>query len=178
MKNLIVVLGCLLSVSLMAQNEKDEMAIRQIVSDMATAWTNGDGAGFAEHFADNHDFFVWNGLYLSDLSKSDNARNHQQIFDGMYKGTKHYAVVDKIRFATADVAVVLVMSAVVDKGEPAPEHPGVLWSATVLKNGQKWEIVSFHNADIEILSSAESIAKSPVPVEVMYKNWYTAFADK
>lgn len=178
MKNLIVALGCLMSASLAGQSQADETAIRNIVSDMATAWTNGDGKGFAQHFADEHDYFVWNGIYIPNLSKEDNARNHQHIFNEQYNNTKHYAAVDKIRFVTADVAVVLTLSAIAPKDAPAPEHPDVLWSATMKKTNGKWQIVSFHNADLEILESAESRSNSPIPVEVMYKNWYAAFVAK
>ncbi|MCB0670210.1 MAG: SgcJ/EcaC family oxidoreductase [Saprospiraceae bacterium] len=175
MKNGIIAFFLISSHSgLVAQNQVDEQAIRDIVSDIATAWTNGDGPGFAEHFAEDHDFFVWNGIYMTGLSKSQNAENHQRIFDTMYKDTKHYAVIDKIRFVTEDVAVLTTMSAVVPKSAPAPEHPQVLWSATLVKNSGKWEIVSFHNADIEILDTADSRANAPFPVEVMFEKWYSA----
>ena len=157
---------------LYGQSQSDEKAIESLVQDIAEAWTAGNGEGFARHFADEHDFYVWNGLYFPDQTKEANARSHQQIFDTFYKDTRHYAVLDKIRFVKEDVAVIMVMSAVVPKTAPAPEHPGVLWSATLLKSDNQWKIVSFHNADIEILDSPASRAKSPVPTEKMYSKWY------
>lgn len=176
MKNFaFVVILLLFGLNLFSQNQKDEKAIHKVVEDMAKAWTNGDGKAFAEHFADEHDYFVWNGLYTPQLTKDQNAQNHQRIFDQQYKDTKHYAVVDKVRFVTAEVAVVLVLSAVVAKSAEMPKHPQVLWSATLKKEERGWEIVSFHNADIEILDTAASRANSPIPVEVMYKNWYAAY---
>lgn len=163
-----------ITVTAYSQLESDEIKIRDIVSDLAQAWTESDGQRFASHFADDHDFFVWNGLYSPDLSVEQNAAGHQAIFDSQYKNTHHYAVVDKVRFVTNDVAVVIAMSAIVPKGQVAPEHPQVLWSATMLKKKNKWKIVSFHNADIEILDNAVSRANSPIPVEVMYRNWYSS----
>ncbi len=159
---------------LFGQTATDEQALSNIVKDMANAWTNGDGEGFATHFASEHDFFVWNGMYFSGLTKERNAESHQQIFDNHYKDTKHYAVLDKIRFVTEEVVVILVMSAVVPKLAPVPEHPQVLWSATLLKKDGAWKIVSFHNADIEILDHAVSRANAPIPPEVMFKSWYSA----
>ena len=181
MKNYaLLILILLVSVfSLFAQNTEDEQALHNIVNDMATTWTAGDGAGFAKHFADGHEFFVWNGMYMKDITKEQNAGGHQHIFDTEYKDTKHYAVLDNIRFVTDDVAVIMAMSAVVRKGSPIPEHPQVLWSATLLKKNGTWQIVSFHNADIEILDNAVSRANSSIPVEVMYKSWYdTDFSTK
>ncbi len=175
MKNTITLLACFLSLNLIfGQTKEDEKAICCIVDDMAKAWTNANGAGFAQHFTEEHEFFVWNGLYTSDLTKERNAQMHQHLFNTSYRDTKHYAVVDKIRFVTNNVAVVLVMSAVVPKSDPIPEHPQVLWSATLVKSDGAWKIASFHNADIEILDNAVTRSNSPIPISVMYKSWYEA----
>ncbi len=173
-KTILFALAMTTHLCIFGQTNSDKKALYNIVDDMATAWTNADGKGFAQHFASEHDFFVWNGMYFSGLTKERNAESHQHIFDGQYKDTKHYAVLDKIRFVTKEVAVILVMSAVVPKSAPAPEHPQVLWSATLLKKEGAWKIVSFHNADIEVLDNAVSRANSPMPVEIMFKNWYSA----
>lgn len=175
MKNLLLLTMMMLtSVFIYSQTNEDEKAIRKIVDDMATAWTNGNGEGFAEHFSDEHDFFVWNGIYMSSMDKAGNAHNHQMIFDNQYKDTHHYATIEKIKFLADDVAVLRTMSAVVKKGEARPEYPQVMWMAVLQKNKGKWEIVSFHNADIEILEDFTSRSSAPFPVEVMYKNWMAA----
>lgn len=174
MKNLLVLLFTIVASNLLiSQSTEDDRQIRQIVKDMADAWTAGSGEGFVAHFAEEHDFFVWNGLYSPFANREQNAKSHQQIFNTIYKDTQHYAVVDKIKFVADDVAVLHTMSAVVKKGEPKPEFPQVLWMAVLKKENGKWSIVSFHNADLEILDNAESMANSPIPPQVMYKNWFS-----
>ncbi len=154
-----------------SQIDVDELKIRSAIEIMATSWTNGDGEGFASVFADEHNFFVWNGIYFPDNSREANAKNHQFIFNTVYKDTKHYFTVDKIRFITDDVAIALVMSAVAPKTEPRPQDPAVLWSATFSKVDDEWKIVSFHNADIAILQDEKLKDVAPMPKEVMFKNW-------
>ena len=176
MRNLIILLLTLfIATTVFGQSKDDEKAIDNIVQEMAEGWSNADGAIFAKHFAEEHDYFVWNGLYHKNMSKEQNAYGHQSLFDKEYKNTTHYAVLDKVRFITENVAVALVTAAVVSKGESMPEHPQVLWSGTLLKENGIWKIVSFHNADIEILDNAVSRANSPIPIESMYKKWYDTY---
>ncbi len=60
----------------------DETAIHNIAKSLETAWNAGDGYAFAEPFADDVDYTVWNGLYAQ--GKQVVAEQHQHIFDTMY----------------------------------------------------------------------------------------------
>lgn len=170
------VLSCpfffLLTVSASAQNATDEGAIQQIVEDMATAWTAGSGEGFARHFANDHDYVVWNGLYMAGASRSENAESHQRIFDTQYKNTEHHATLDKIRFIREDIALIHVYSAIVSAGEGRPENPQVLWSALLEKQSGDWKIIAFHNVDLKIFKDEELRKAIPAPPQALYTNWY------
>lgn len=176
-KSMSLILFITLPLLVVSQNNQDEMAIRKIVDDMGAAWSRGDAEGFMEPFSDEHDFFVWNGLYFPGATKQQNIDNHRTIFEGRYKNTDYHGVLDKIRFIRDDVAVVMVMAAVTPKGEPAPEHPGVLWSATMHKMNGGWQIQSFHNADIEILKDEAMAQGIPFPIDNMYKSWYNTYSN-
>jgi uncharacterized protein (TIGR02246 family) len=155
-----------------SQTVEDEKAIETIIHEMADAWTNADGKKWAQAFAEEHDLTVWNGLYFPNTTAERNATSHQELFDGRYKDTKHYVVLDKIRFIKEDVAITHSYSAITKSNEAKPEYPQVLWSTVMIKIDGKWKIVSFHNVDLETLESEESRAQLPMPARVMYKNWW------
>ena len=73
------------------------MAIHQILQDMQDAWAAKSGEGFAAHFADDHDFVVWHGMYSPSINREANAKGHQFIFDTMYKNWDVDLKVDKMR---------------------------------------------------------------------------------
>lgn len=157
---------------LFSQTAQDEQAIRDLVATMADAWTEGNGERFAVAFADEHDYIVWNGMYLKGINPQVNAQSHQQIFNTVYKDTEHYATVDKIKFIREDLALIHVLAAVAKKGEGRPENPGVLWSGLLEKQNGAWKILSFHNLDLEVFQDERMRQQSPVPPEVMYASWY------
>ncbi len=155
-----------------AQKNTDEAIIRSIVSDMAEGWSTGSGERFAAPFSENHDFVTWHGYYMAGINRAANARAHQGIFNTIYKDTKHWATVDKVRFVREDLALVHVYSAITAKGEPRPENPAVFWSALFEKQGDSWKIISFHNMDLEVFQNEQMLKGSPVPPRGMYANWY------
>lgn len=163
---------CCLHLSLFAQNNEDQEAIRQVMQTLSEGWTNGSGEQFASVFANDHDFVVWNGLYSKGMTPGENAKGHQQIFDTMYKGTRLHYLVDKIKFIRDDIALVHVFGAVTPKSESRPKDPQVLWSALLEKQSGTWKILSFHNLDLEIFEN-EEMQKNFPPAEVLYKSWYT-----
>jgi uncharacterized protein (TIGR02246 family) len=162
----------LLTMTLTAQNAADEAAIQKLVNTMADSWTAGDGEGFASVFADGHDFVVWNGYYLKDVSRKMNAQSHQQLFDTQYKNSEHHSTVDKIRFIREDLAMIHVFAAVVDRGAGRPKDPQVLWTGLLEKKEGEWKIISFHNLDLEVFQNEELRKTIPMPAEVMYAGWY------
>lgn len=173
MKSLIISLSLLLGTfSLVAQNSQDEQAIRDMVNSMAEAWTAADGAQWAGYFADEHDYVVWNGMYLKNINPTLNARSHQQLFETQYKGTEQYSIVDKIKFIREDVALIHVLTAIVKKGEGRPADPDVLWSGLLTKDSGEWKIVSFHNLDLEVLQNEQMKKASPIPTQSMFASWY------
>ena len=150
----------------------DEQAIQKIISSMESNWVQKNGAGFATVFADQHDFIVWNGYYFPNQSRENNARAHQGLFDGPYRTYDIKLKIDKIRFIRPDLALVHVLGAGYQKGTPVPENPGVLMSLIMEKKEGNWKIISFHNLNLEAFENKEMEKNSPMPLKVMYANWY------
>lgn len=173
MKHLVKLIALLaVAQPICSQNAEDEQAIRKLVQTMADGWTKGSGEQFASAFADEHDYVVWNGLYMKGINPQANAAAHQGIFESVYKDTEHYATVDKIKFIREDIALIHVLAAVAKKGEGRPADPQVLWSGLLEKTSGQWKIIAFHNLDLEIFQNEGLRQSSPMPPQVMYASWY------
>ena len=164
------------SISAQAEMSPDEMAIQEVLQGIEDAWAAKDGEQFAAYFANDHDFIVWTGMYFPNINQATNARNHQGIFNSIYKNWDVTLRVDKTRFIRPDLALVHVLGAGRDKGQEIPPYPNVIQSVLMEKTGASWQIISFHNLDIEY----ESNLRKNFPTEVdkvvyakkHYKGWY------
>jgi uncharacterized protein (TIGR02246 family) len=93
------------------KTKTDEGAIRDVVAGMSAAWEAGDGAAFAEFYAEDADQTVWSGRYIK--GRDDIREGHQQIFDSIYKDTRMDKKIKAIRFITDDVCLVHLESTIV-----------------------------------------------------------------
>jgi len=153
------------------ENE-DEAAIRSVVSTMETGWKEKNGEKFASGFADTHDFIVWTGYYFRNTTKAMTASAHQGLFDGIFKTMDIRLKVDKIKFIRPDVALTHVIGVGYNKGEEVPKDPGVIMTLLMEKKDGKWQIISFHNLDLETFQNEDIKKGMPFPAEVMYAGWY------
>ena len=151
---------------------KDEQAIRNIVTTMQKGWNEKSGTTFASGFAKVHDYIVINGMYLSAINPEINANAHQGIFNSIYKTTDLELRVDKITFIRPDLALAYVIGATYQHGTPVPENPGGIISMVLEKKNEEWKIISFHNCDIEVSFDPATAAQAPVPPKVMFASWY------
>jgi uncharacterized protein (TIGR02246 family) len=153
------------------ERQLDDNAIRNIVATMESGWNAKSGKEFSTYFAANHDYIVWSGIYLANIPTETNAMAHQGLFDGMYKNVDLELRLDKIRYIKDDVAVVHVLGATYDQGTPIPELPKVIITLVVEKKDSQWQIISFHNCDIEpAFPNSDPKAAGPPP-HIMFASW-------
>ncbi|MEP7377466.1 MAG: SgcJ/EcaC family oxidoreductase [Chitinophagaceae bacterium] len=153
-------------------NTNDEDAIRTVVKTMETGWNEKSGEKYASIFADTHDFIVWNGYYFPNQTRQGTAAAHQNLFTGIYKNSDVELKVDKIKFIRKDIALVHTYGGMYEKGKQLPENPGVLMTLLMEKKDAKWQIISFHNLDLEGFQDKAIAERSPFPFSVMYAGWY------
>jgi uncharacterized protein (TIGR02246 family) len=160
------------SLFLKAQTDADVKAIHKNVSLMEQGWAEKDGKKYASSFAETHDFIVWNGYYFPNTSALGTAEAHQRLFDGRFQLMDIKLKVDKVKFIRPDIALAHVLGVGYDKGQPVPKDPGVLMSLLLEKKSGKWEIISFHNLDLETFQDETIKAHMPMPAQIMYASWY------
>ncbi len=173
MKKLMLIFTVLtISFASIAQTEKEEELIKAVVNNVQTGWNEKSGEKYASSFAPVHDFIVWNGYYFPNNTRQGNAAGHQQLFNGVYKNSDIKLKIDKIKFIRSDIAMVHTLGGMYEKGKPTPENPGVLMTMLMEKKDGAWQIISFHNLDLEGFQDKATADRSPMPLNVMYSNWY------
>jgi uncharacterized protein (TIGR02246 family) len=113
-----------------------------IAAALTDAWNAYDGAAFARAFTEDADFVNIFGMH--GVGRDAIARNHQMIFDGVYRGSVNRFTVAKVR------ALDNVILAHLEAELTIPDGPmsGVLRAralAALVRDGDAWKIVSFQN---------------------------------
>lgn len=162
-----------ISFTSMAQTtNKEEDAIRAVVKTVETGWIEKSGEKYASAFSEVHDYIVWNGYYFPNMTRQANADGHQNLFNGPYKNVDVKFKVDKIKFIRNDLALVHSYAGTYEKNKGAPENPTALITMIMEKKDGAWQIISFHNLDLESFQNKEIADRSPMPLNVMYAGWY------
>jgi uncharacterized protein (TIGR02246 family) len=125
---------------------EDEAAIRENVKQMESGWNTKSGAAFARPFAQDADFVIINGMHIQGHEAIE--KNHQRIFDTIFKNTTVSLTVKQIRFLRPDVALVHVSG---HRDAPEAERKLVQDATMVMvmtKEGGQWKIASFQNTEV------------------------------
>ena len=136
----------------LAQDAAAEAAIRGIIADQAAAWDAGDGARYASRVAPEVSFTNLFGMVM--YGKPAFEARHKEILATFYKGTTKKHVVGKIRFVTADVAIVDIDNEVhgvkaMPAGIAVPPDGVIktqLMEVFVRRDG-RWWVEAYHNVD-------------------------------
>jgi uncharacterized protein (TIGR02246 family) len=138
----------------------DEAAIRSIVEEEATAWTQGDAAAYSRHFAETGTFTNILGQFFAGHDVF--LKHHEVLFKGPYRGTTLHHDVASLQFVRSDVAIVEVLTSVTGFQKLAPglntDTKGRLRTRllqVLIKDKGEWKIVAYHNVDVK--------AQTPVP---------------
>ena len=137
-----------------AQSPADEAAIRRIVQNEIDTWNKGDAVGYSKDFATNGTFTNIRGRFFTGYDGF--LKQHQVIFDGIFKNTTLNQRVVSLTFVRPDVAVVETVTAVSGIAQPPT---GVTFDARgrlrtrllqiVARDNGVWKIVTYHNTDVK-----------------------------
>ena len=137
-----------------AQDAESEAAISAIVQEQAKAWTAGDAAKFSRHMAPEVSFT--NLLGEVRYGASDFTARQTEILGSFFKGTTKQHSIRRIRFVTADVAIVDIDNELhgvkaMPAGLPVPPDGIIktqLMQVFVRRDGT-WLVEAFHNVEVK-----------------------------
>jgi uncharacterized protein (TIGR02246 family) len=138
----------------MAQDSAPEAPIRAIVAEQVVAWNAGDGSGYARHVAPEVSFTNLFGMVMYGAAAF--TERHTEILATFYKGTTKHHAIRRIRFVTADVAIVDIDNEVrgvkaMPAGIAVPADGVIrtqLMEVFVRRNG-RWSVEAYHNVDVK-----------------------------
>ena len=119
----------------------DETAIRALLTRLYSAWAQGDGAAYAQYFAERSDYITFNGMHLR--GRTENATLHGALFQGVLKGTTLSAEIQSIDLLASGIALVHTAGS----GRKKSYQTYVL-----IKSGDDWLIRSFQNTRVQPFS--------------------------
>ncbi|HET7578129.1 MAG TPA: SgcJ/EcaC family oxidoreductase [Bacillales bacterium] len=127
---------------------EDEQYLRNLFQAMSTAWNNGDGEAFGTCFTEDCDYVTFNGQHLE--GRKAVAEVHQQLFDGVLRGSTMNHDIKDIRFLNSDTAIVHVVGAVKLRWQKStPKGRDSINTNVAVKRNGVWKITAFHNCRIK-----------------------------
>jgi uncharacterized protein (TIGR02246 family) len=146
---------CLTAATAAAQTPQDEAAVRAIIADQAAAWNAGDGAAYSRHVAPEASFTNIFGMVMYGAPAFE--KRHAEILATFFKGTTKHHQVRRVRFVTADVAIVDIDNEVrgvktLPEGLAVPAD-GVLRTQLMevfTRRDGRWWVDAYHNVDTKV----------------------------
>ena len=132
----------------------DETAIRSLLTRLYNAWARGDGAAYAQCFAEESDYITFNGMHLR--GRIENAALHNALFRGVLKGTTISAEIQSIALLSGGIALVHTAGS---------GRKRSLQTYVLVKSGAEWLIRSFQNTRAQ-------------PVSIWITRWAQRRADR
>jgi uncharacterized protein (TIGR02246 family) len=131
-----------------ATSVKSEEAVKAIMTAFADAWNVHDAKPLAALFVEDADFVNVMGMWWK--GRDEIERNHAGLFSTLMRESRLTLDDTQVRFLKLDAAVAhstweLVGQQTPD-GEELPPRKGVI-SSVMMRQNDKWEIVSAHNTD-------------------------------
>ena len=154
MRMLVAIPILIFATQLSAQPSSDSTAIRNIVRGEIDSWNKGDAVGYSRDFAATGTFTNIRGQFFTGYPGY--LKQHEVIFQGIYKNTTLNQDVASLRFIRPDVAIVETATTVAgatqspegvtrdDKGRIRTRLLQV-----VAKEDGVWKIVTYHNVDVK-----------------------------
>jgi uncharacterized protein (TIGR02246 family) len=135
-----------------AGDEAAAASIHAIVTAQAAAWNAGDAAAYAEGLAPEVSFTNLFGMVMYGADAFE--QRHRKILETFYKGTTKHHGIRRIRFVTADVAIVDIDNEIhgvkaMPAGIAVPED-GVIRTQLMevfVRRGDRWWLEAYHNVE-------------------------------
>lgn len=121
----------------------DRAALGAIVAGLEAAWNAADGAAFAAPFAPDADFVN----VRADHHRGRQAieAGHNGILRSIYAGSTNRYTVESARLIRPDVAIVHVLAHLDVPQGPMAGRIDARYSIVATREGDGWQIASFHN---------------------------------
>ena len=143
-----------LGLQLSAQPSSDTTAVRNIIKNEVDTWNKGDAAGYSRDFSPTGTFTNIRGQFFTGYQGY--LKQHEVIFQGIFKNSTLKQDVVSLKFVRPDVAIVETVTTVngavqspvgVTRDDQGRIRTRLL--QVVAKHEGVWKIVTYHNVDVK-----------------------------
>jgi uncharacterized protein (TIGR02246 family) len=142
------------AIQLSAQTSSDTTAVRNIISNEIETWNKGDAVGYSRDFAAAGTFTNIRGQFFTGYPGY--LKQHEVIFQGIFKNSTLKQDVVSLKFVRPDVAIIETVTTV-NGAQQSPvgvtrDDRGRIRTRllqVVSKEGGVWKIVTYHNVDVK-----------------------------
>ncbi|BBG02149.1 MULTISPECIES: SgcJ/EcaC family oxidoreductase [Pseudonocardia] len=120
----------------------EHVAVCSAIGALTAAWNAGDADAYGAAFTADATYTSWIGTHYA--GREDIVEGHRALFGGVLAGTRLTDSYLSVRFVHPDVAVVSTRGDTYEGADP-PRAPGKVQTYTVVRDGERWRIASFHN---------------------------------
>ncbi|MDV3778009.1 hypothetical protein CMU25_17365 [Elizabethkingia anophelis] len=130
--------------------------IKKILQEEEFSWNKGDAMTYSLHFAQDGMFTNILGQYF--VGHTQFFKRHEEIFKGVFKGSRMSQNIVSLKFINRDVVVVEMLIQISELSRNFPfkgvyiDEKGVLKTRLLQifrKEKNEWKIVAYHNVDIK-----------------------------
>jgi uncharacterized protein (TIGR02246 family) len=130
----------------------DRSPVDAVLAALAAAWDAGDAAAYAQLFAPDATYVVFDGTVLRGQQEIEDV--HRWLFEGPLKHSRMSGMPAQppppVRFLRPGVAHVVVAGAVTPEGAPAPgPDRASVASFLLLDTEDGWRIAAFQNTRVQ-----------------------------
>jgi uncharacterized protein (TIGR02246 family) len=124
-------------------DENGRAPFDDVAASLTIAWNAGDSTAFSQCFTDEADFV---NIFAAHLVGSEAiAKQHQFIFEGVYKGSRNLFTVTKARALSDGIVLAQVQSKLSVPQGPMAGEVRTLATAVLVREPAGWRITSFQN---------------------------------
>ena len=91
----------------------DTQALGIVVQQAVAGWNNGDGQAYAAVFEADADYITFGGTHTQ--GREAIAREHQQLFDTVLRGSRLRLDMTRLRFLHPDMAIAQLVGGILDE---------------------------------------------------------------
>jgi len=124
-------------------NETDRAAIDRVVESLTTAWNSGEGTAFARSFTRDADFV--NIYAMHSVGRDAIEKQHQTIFDGVYRGSQIAFTTRKARLLLDGVVLAHIDAQLRVPSGPMAGKMRTLATAVLVGDGSGRSTAPFRN---------------------------------
>lgn len=139
---------------LRAQSSSDTTAVRNIIKGEIDTWNKGDAVGYSRDFAATGTFTNIRGQFFTGYPGY--LKQHEVIFEGIFKNSTLKQDVVSLKFVRPDVAIVETVTTVAGAAQSpvgvTRDDKGRIRTRllqVVAKEGGVWKILTYHNVDVK-----------------------------